>query len=154
MPQEKTGEKIYDYTIGRLAALTDSKVQTIRYYEEIGLLPEPKRTAGNQRRYGKDDLDRLNFIRHARRLGFPLDRIRDMLDLAGNPDRSCADIDKIARDQLSQVEARIAVLEDLRGELRRMVTACAGGTAGDCRIVEVLSDHSLCKTDHPAAVQL
>lgn len=146
--------KTYDYTIGRLATLTDSKVQTIRYYEEIGLLPTPMRNAGNQRRYCKDDLDRLNFIRHARRLGFPLDRIRTMLDLAGTPDRPCAEIDAITRDQLKEVEDRIAVLEDLRGELKRMVTACAGGVAGDCRIIEVLSDHALCTTDHPAPVQL
>ena len=73
-------------TIGTLGRKTGTKVQTIRYYEQIGLIPEPGRTEGGQRRYGDAALDRLSFIRHARELGFPLQAIRDLLSLTDNPD--------------------------------------------------------------------
>ncbi|SFJ27721.1 MerR family transcriptional regulator [Albimonas pacifica] len=134
--------------IGTLAKRTGTKVQTIRYYEQIGLLPEPGRTEGGQRRYGDDDLDRLAFIRHARQLGFTLEAIRELLDLSDNPGRSCADIDRIAHRQLKEVEARIARLEALRKELRRMLRECSRDTVSDCRVLEVLRDHSACLADH------
>ena len=135
-------------TIGTLAARTGTKVQTIRYYEQIGLMPEPERTAGGQRRYAPDDLDRLAFIRHARQLGFPLDDIRELLSLSDQPDRSCEEVDEIARRQLRQAEQRIARLEALRTELARMVTECRGGRIANCRVLKVLGDHSECLTDH------
>ena len=75
-------------TIGSLGKKTGTKVQTVRYYEQIGLMPEPGRTEGGQRRYGDAEVDRLSFIRHARQLGFPLEAIRELLDLSDNPDRS------------------------------------------------------------------
>ena len=120
-------------TIGKLGEAAGVKVPTIRYYEQIGLLPEPDRSAGNQRLYGQSALDRLAFIRHARELGFPLDAIRDLLSLSDRPDQSCAAADVIARAQLAEVE---------------MVVQCAGGRIADCRVIEVLGDHSLCATDH------
>lgn len=135
-------------TIGTLAKKTGTKVQTIRYYEQIGLMPEPGRTAGGQRRYGDAGLDRLSFIRHARQLGFPLDAIRELLDLSDHPDKSCEEADAIARRQLRQVELRMARLEALRTELARMVQECSGGRSADCRVLEVLRDHSECLTDH------
>ena len=135
-------------TIGTLAKRTGTKVQTIRYYEQIGLMPEPGRTEGGQRRYGDAELDRLAFIRHARQLGFPLDAIRELLDLSDTPGHSCAHVDSIAHKQLRQVEARIARLEALRAELQRMILDCAGGTVADCRVLEVLRDHAECLTDH------
>ena len=122
-------------TIGMLSRETGTKVPTIRYYEQIGLMPEPSRTEGGQRRYGEADLDRLSFVRHARQLGFPLDAIRELLDV-------------IAQRQLRQVEQRIARLEALRGELRRMLRQCTGGKRSDCRVLEVLRDHSECLSDH------
>ena len=73
------------YTIGHLARETGCKVQTIRYYEQIKLMPPPRRTQGNQRRYGPKHVERLAFIRHSRELGFPLDAIRDLLGLGGRP---------------------------------------------------------------------
>ncbi|MFD0860568.1 MerR family transcriptional regulator [Roseovarius aquimarinus] len=136
-------------SIGTLAQRTGTKVQTIRYYEQIGLLPEPGRTAGGQRRYDDGDLDRLSFIRHARQLGFTLDAIRELLDLSDNPNQSCADIDRIAHRQLKEVEARIVRLEALRMELKRMLGECRHDTVADCRVLEVLSDHAACLTDHP-----
>ncbi|SES34305.1 Cu(I)-responsive transcriptional regulator [Tranquillimonas rosea] len=135
-------------SIGTLARETGTKVQTIRYYEQIGLMPEPDRSEGGQRRYGRDELDRLAFIRHARQLGFHLDAIRELLNLADHPDQSCAAADSIAQRQLRQVEQRIARLEALRTELKRMVHDCEGGTLADCRVIEVLRDHSECLTDH------
>jgi DNA-binding transcriptional MerR regulator len=135
-------------TIGKLGEAAGVKVPTIRYYEQIGLLPEPDRSAGNQRLYGQSALDRLAFIRHARELGFPLDAIRDLLCLSDRPDQSCAAADVIARAQLAEVESRLARLTALKGELERMVVQCAGGRIADCRVIEVLGDHSLCATDH------
>ena len=135
-------------TIGTLARRTGTKVQTIRYYEQIGLMPAPGRTAGGQRRYGVAELDRLAFIRHARQLGFTLEAIRELLDLSDNPEKSCDEADQIARRQLRQVELRMARLEALRTELKRMVHECSGGNTADCRVLEVLRDHSECLTDH------
>jgi Cu(I)-responsive transcriptional regulator len=135
-------------SIGTLAKRTGTKVQTIRYYEQIGLLPEPGRTEGGQRRYGREDLDRLAFVRHARQLGFSLDAIRELLDLSDNPARSCAEVDRIAQRHLREVEARIARLEALRTELERMVQECRRDTVADCRVLEILRDHANCLTEH------
>ncbi|SEW35202.1 Cu(I)-responsive transcriptional regulator [Aliiroseovarius sediminilitoris] len=136
------------FTIGTLGKKTGTKVQTIRYYEQIGLMPEPGRTEGGQRRYRETDLDRLSFIRHARQLGFPLEAIRELLDLSDDPNRPCHDADAIARRQLKQVEQRMARLEALRTELKRMVHECSGGKTSECLVLEVLRDHSECLTDH------
>ncbi|MDX5359152.1 MAG: helix-turn-helix domain-containing protein [Rhodobacterales bacterium] len=135
-------------TIGKLGQAAGVKVPTIRYYEQIGLLPEPDRSAGNQRLYPKSALDRLAFIRHARELGFPLEAIRDLLGLSDRPDQSCAAVDAIAQTQLAAVRARIARLKALEAELERMIGQCACGTISDCRVIEVLSDHALCAHDH------
>jgi DNA-binding transcriptional MerR regulator len=137
-------------TIGKLSQASGVKVPTIRYYEEIGLLPEAERSGGNQRLYGRKAQERLTFIRHARELGFPLDAIRDLLSLSDRPDQSCAAVDAIASAQLVAVEARISRLMALKAELRRMVTQCAGGRIADCHVIEVLGDHSLCAHDHSA----
>ena len=139
-------------TIGKLGASAGVKVPTIRYYEQIGLLPEAERSAGNQRLYSRKALQRLAFIRHARDLGFRLEAIRDLLSLSDRPDQPCAAADAIARAQLVQVESRLARLTTLKAELERMVRQCAGGSIAVCRVIEVLGDHSLCATDHrPAA---
>jgi DNA-binding transcriptional MerR regulator len=135
-------------TIGKLGAAAGVKVPTIRYYEQIGLLPDAERSTGNQRLYSKVTKDRLAFIRHARELGFPLEAIRDLLGLSDRPDQSCAEVDGIARAQLRAVEGRIARLQALKTELERMVGQCAGGNIADCRVIEVLGDHTHCAADH------
>lgn len=135
-------------TIGKLSAATGVKVPTIRYYEEIGLMPAPERSAANQRLYGAAAKRRLAFIRHARDLGFPLEAIRDLLSLSDHPDSSCAGADAIARAQLAAVRFRIARLRALEDELTRMIGACAQGTVATCRVIEVLGDHGLCAHDH------
>ena len=139
-------------TIGRLAREGGCKVQTIRYYEQIGLMPEPARTEGNQRRYSPRHAQRLAFIRHARELGFPLEAVRELLSLSDDADRSCAAADAIARDHLVAVERRLARLTALKAELERMIEQCRGGSIADCHVIEVLADHSHahCLTDHAA----
>lgn len=132
-------------SIGALAKQADAKIQTIRYYEQIGMLPPVSRTTGGQRRYTGAHRDRLRFIRHARELGFSLDSIRDLLDLADRPDRDCAEADRIARSHLGTVRERIAALQALEAELSRMVAECAGGRVAECRVIEVLSDHTECR---------
>jgi len=143
-------------TIGDLSRETDCKVQTIRYYETVGLMPEAERSPGNQRLYDRSALRRLAFIRHSRDLGFPLEAIRELLDLTDTPADSCQAADAIARAHLEQVEHRIARLQSLKAELERMVAECAGGRIADCRVIEVLSDHSLCqcRTHVPAEPEL
>jgi DNA-binding transcriptional MerR regulator len=115
-------------------------VPTIRYYEQIGLLPAPPRTEGQQRRYSKAAVARLSFIRHSRELGFDVDAIRTLVSLQDDPDQSCATADQIAKTHLVEVEKRIASLNALRDELRRMVKQCASGRVGDCRVIETLAD--------------
>jgi DNA-binding transcriptional MerR regulator len=127
--------------IGALAKAAGTKVQTVRYYEQIGLLPAPARTEGGQRIYGAKARDRLAFIRHARELGFGLDAIRALLSLADRPDLDCAAADRIAQEHLDAVRERIARLRGLEAELVRMVEQCAHGKVADCRVIESLADH-------------
>jgi DNA-binding transcriptional MerR regulator len=134
--------------IGELARRTAVKVPTIRFYEQIGLLPTPARTEGNQRRYGKTEVDRLNFIRHARELGFEVDDIRQLLAMSAEPQASCHTADSIARSHLGEIERRIASLQALKMELTRMIDECGHGRICDCRIIEALADHSLCHSEH------
>jgi DNA-binding transcriptional MerR regulator len=131
-------------SIGELAKRTGCKVQTIRYYEQIGLMPQPDRTSGNQRLYGEKYASRLAFIRHSRELGFPLEAIRELLELSDDPDRSCEQADRIARAQLKEVEVRMARLTMLKAELERMLCECGHGRIADCRVSEVLADHAKC----------
>ncbi|MBM1170179.1 helix-turn-helix domain-containing protein [Microvirga arabica] len=130
-------------TIGELSRQTAVKIPTIRYYEQIGLLAEAIRTEGQQRRYAPGDVRRLNFIRHARELGFEIEAIRQLLSLANHPDRSCGDAHAITKAHLDEVKDKIARLMALRDELESMV-ACDNGQVAECRIIEVLADHGQC----------
>jgi len=136
------------YSIGQLSRKTGVKVPTIRYYEQIGILDEPGRTDGNQRRYAQADLDRLGFVRHARALGLPLEAIRELITLGEHPERSCADADRIAREQLEGVRRRIAQLRRLETELQRISTGCKAGTVRECYVLQSLADHDLCAGAH------
>src|SRR5262249_51257449 len=100
-------------SIGELARLTSTKVETVRYYERIGLLPSPARTGGNYRAYTRRHLERLSFIRRGRDLGFSLDEVRELLRLSDDRDRSCAEVDRIARAHLTEVERKLADLAAL-----------------------------------------
>jgi DNA-binding transcriptional MerR regulator len=135
-------------SIGDLARSTDTKVETIRYYEKIGLIQPAARTSGNHRAYSQVQKDRLTFIRHARELGFSIADIRTLLDLSGHPEAPCADADRIARRHLAGVRSRIERLQALELELTRMVDNCCASTVSDCRVIEALADHSKCSADH------
>lgn len=125
-------------TIGELARATGTKAETIRYYERIGLLPSPARTASNYRSYGAAELARLSFIRRARALGFSIGQVRALLDLADRRDRSCETVDALAREHLGTIDAKIADLSSLRGELADLIAQCSAGTIAECRIIDVL----------------
>lgn len=131
-------------SIGLMAKAGNCKVQTIRYYEQVGLLSKPERSEGNQRIYPQKDRERLSFIRHSRELGFSLDQIRQILTLSDNPDQTCSEVDLIAHTHLKEVESRIRRLQSMKKELKRMIAQCDGEKVADCRIIEVLSDHALC----------
>lgn len=140
--------------IGELARAAGSNNETIRFYERIGLLPRPVRTDSNYRDYGPGDVDRLAFIRHARGLGFELEDIRSLIDLAEQPERDCTAADTIASRHLAAVEEKILRLQTLRDELADMVRQCRGGQLASCRILETLATHSRCGPGHaPAAPQ-
>lgn len=126
-------------SIGDLAKRTGTKVETIRYYERIDLLPVPARTRSNYRSYDDGHLGRLSFIRRARDLGFPLDQVRELLELADQRDRSCEAVDVIARQHLAEVERKIADLNALRDELSDVISQCKHGAVADCRIIRALA---------------
>lgn len=136
------------WSIGQLSERVGVKVPTIRYYEETGLIDPPERSAGNQRRYGTDALERLGFIRHARDLGLGIEAIRELIKLSGHPEKPCDSADRIAREHLIEVRARIARLRRLEHELERIVESCDGDAICDCYVLRALSDHSLCESEH------
>ena len=111
----------------------------MRYYERIGLLPEPGRTRGNYRSYSGDHLTRLGFIRRARELGFTLDQIRALLGLADHRDNDCRAVDALASEHLAGIEQKIADLSALRRELGELIGQCKQGKIADCRIIGALS---------------
>ncbi|KAA0686124.1 MULTISPECIES: MerR family transcriptional regulator [Azospirillum] len=126
-------------SIGDLGKATGTKAETIRFYEKVGILPEPARTSGNYRSYSEEHVRRLTFVRKARNLGFRLETVRALLDFADQPDRPCVEVDKLVIEQLHEVERKLADLERLRKELARMIQQCHGGPVSDCRIIEALS---------------
>jgi DNA-binding transcriptional MerR regulator len=136
---------IQGVSIGEAARQSGVKAPTIRYYEQIGLLPAPPRTSGNRRHYDSGELRRLAFIRHARELGFEIEAIRTLLTLHDNPKQSCNAADAIARARLAEVEQRIVSLSALKAELQLMIEGCSQGRVDHCRVIEVLADHGQCK---------
>jgi Cu(I)-responsive transcriptional regulator len=138
-------------TIGDLAKATGTKVETIRYYERIGLLPAPARTQGNYRAYDAKHIVRLSFIRRARDLGFTIEDVRALLSLSDQQDRSCESVDRIARAHLAEVDRKIADLKGLRRELATVIGQCRQGTIRDCRIIEALAPTERSPSRHRTA---
>ncbi|MFD1254546.1 HTH-type transcriptional regulator ZntR [Devosia equisanguinis] len=137
--------------IGKVSQASGVKVPTIRYYEQIGLLPVPPRTDGGRRSYDRKDMERLTFIRHSRELGFEIDEIKTLLKLQDQPEQSCERADGIAREHLVAVKAKIASLQALQHELERMVEGCSHGRVESCRVIEILADHGQCQYHGEAA---
>ena len=126
-------------SIGKLATATGTKVETIRYYESVGLLAPPGRTKGNYRAYSAQHLARLSFIRRARALGFSIGQVQELLKLADQKDISCKAVDMIAREHLAEIDRKLRDLNTLRSELSSVIVQCRQGTISECRIIETLA---------------
>lgn len=124
--------------IGELSRRTRCNIETIRYYERIGLLPPPPRV-GRYRSYGISDVERLRFIRSARELGFTLDEVRTLLALALEAEESCEQVRELAEAHLLDVRAKIAALKRMERVLAEGVTSCFAGERPGCPIIEALS---------------
>ncbi len=124
--------------IGVLARQSGCKVETIRYYERVGLMPNPVRTEGGHRMYSGAQLRRLAFIRRGRELGFTLDAVRILLGLVDGERQTCGEIEVIARGHLDDVRSKIADLRTIETVLADMVAECSGGTVPDCPVVDAL----------------
>lgn len=125
--------------IGQLSLRTGVNIETIRYYERVGLMPKARRAQNGRRLYTDSDVVHLTFVRHARDLGFDMTVIRALLALQQDPNSSCEEVAHIAREQLEAIHDRIKRLAVLRTELARIMKACAGGRVAECRIIEALS---------------
>ena len=130
--------KIAQLPIGELSRRTGCNIETIRYYERIGIIAEPPRR-GRYRSYGNDDVGRLSFIRRARELGFSLEDVRALLDLASGGQASCAQACDLASTHLAVVRSRIADLAKMERVLEGAVRACAAGHERGCPLIDTLS---------------
>jgi MerR family mercuric resistance operon transcriptional regulator len=126
-------------SIGRHSRQTGVNVETIRYYERIGILPQPPRTAGGRRIFDGTAARRLIFIRRCRELGFGLDDVRAMLSLVDRDEADCAAIRELTEGHLMEVRSKLAVLRRMERVLATMVKQCRSGMVPDCPIVETLS---------------
>ena len=124
--------------IGELAKATNTKVETIRYYEREGILPAADRTDANYRDYSPAHLAKLTFIRRSRDLGFTMAQVRSLLDLADDDDQPCAGVDAMARDHIINIDRKIADLTSLRAEISHLLDGCDTERIGECLIVEAL----------------
>ncbi len=128
-------------TIGRLARASGVNLETIRYYERLGLMPEPPRTEGGHRLYAEPHRRRLTFIRRARELGFTLEQVRELLRLSDEAGQPCGQVVQIASAHLEDVRRKMADLARLEAILAGAVDRCAHTAAGpDCAVLEMLSD--------------
>lgn len=124
--------------IGELAKLTQTVVETIRFYEQAGVLVPPTRTAGGYRNYGADQVQRLTFVRRCRELGFSLDEVRSLLRIADRSEESCAAVSQIAGAHLNEVRNKLKRLRRLERTLLGLKKSCQGGKIRQCRILESL----------------
>ncbi|HEV2545722.1 MAG TPA: helix-turn-helix domain-containing protein [Stellaceae bacterium] len=125
-------------TRGALAAETGCNIETVRYYEQIGILPPPPRSEGGHRLYGPDLVSRLQFVRRARDLGFTLEEIRELLGLVDGGDYTCAQVEGIALAHVQEIRRKIADLNRLKRTLETMAGQCSGGRIPACPIIDAL----------------
>ena len=130
-------QAVQSLSIGKLAASGGVGVETVRFYQRLGLLPQPTRHDGI-RRYGSDDVRRLRFIKQAQAAGFTLEEIKELLDLDASEDRSRAR--ELANARVKALDARIAELGRARDALRRLARECGSGSAGPCPILTSFED--------------
>ncbi len=126
------------YKIGVIARKTGLGAETIRYYEQIGILPEPERAANGYRLYDDQHLKRLRFVKRARELGFSLDKVRSLLSLSEQKDMTCRSVRTIAEEHLNEVRRNIADLQAMEELLEAAVQPCPGDSSTVCPILDVL----------------
>lgn len=124
--------------ISTVAANSGCNLETIRYYERIGLMPPPERTPKGYREYSEADVEQLRFISRGRGLGFSLQEIRSLLRLAQDPGISCSEVDQLARKHLDDILVRLKDLQRMAHELERTIDHCGGGQRGECTILDSL----------------
>lgn len=124
--------------IGALSKRTDTNIETVRYYEHVGLLPAPARSAGGYRLYGTHHLKRLRFIRRARALGFSLAEVRKLLTLADQRRRPCSEVRVVAAAHLEDVKGKIADLRRMERVLKETVARCEAGGGSHCAVIDAL----------------
>ena len=130
-------------TIGRIAAQADVNIETIRYYERRGLLPDPRRNESGYRQYDPESVTRLRFIKEAQALGFSLEEIQGLLALRVDKETTCADVRRRAERKAADIEAKISTLQQMHDALQEMIAACAeGGPSGECPFLETLERHA------------
>jgi len=130
-------------SIGALSGRTKVNIETIRYYEKVGVLPPPPRTDGGHRVYGQEHVKRLSFVRRSRELGFSLDEVRQMLRLVDGGDVTCEQVREITLEHLTDVEKKIADLRRMQKTLKETAAKCAGDETPDCPIIEALFDGAI-----------
>lgn len=128
-----------DYSIGDLARRTGVKVVTIRYYEKIGMLPEPPRNAGGQRQYDRDHLMRLGFIKRSRELGFSLAEVKALLRLEHTAEATCDDVKTLTLEHIEDIRRKIADLSRMEQVLQDMAAQCDQGAISGCPILDALA---------------
>ncbi|MDH3670120.1 MAG: helix-turn-helix domain-containing protein [Gammaproteobacteria bacterium] len=126
-------------TIGALSARTGCNIETIRYYERIGVMPKPPRSPGGHRLYAEKHLKRLTFICRSRALGFSLAQVRDLLRFVDGGGYTCSQVKAITSEHLGSVRGRIADLKRLEKVLKEMVSQCDQGKVPDCPVIDALS---------------
>ena len=125
-------------TIGTLSKLTGCNIETIRYYERVGLLPPPPRTEGGHRVYGEAHTKRLTFIRRSRELGFTIEEVRELLSLVDGQRYTCDEVQALTLDHLADVKQKLADLRRLERVLKNMAAQCTGGNIPECPIIDAL----------------
>jgi len=126
-------------TIGQLAGQTSVGVETIRFYERKGLIPEPPRTAAGYRQYSDESVKQVSFIRHAKELGFSLKEIQELLSLRASPGTQCADVRSKAEVKVGEIDQKIATLNNMKSALSKLIVQCSGSApASACPIMEAL----------------
>lgn len=135
------------FQIGVLSQRSAVNIETIRYYERIGLVPKPPRSGSGYRRYRVTDVERLNFIRRVRDLGFSLEEVRRLLGLADQKSRSCRRVHEISVEHLVEVRAKIAGLGRIEKVLADMVKTCAQGTMPECPLLATLAANAGAEED-------
>ncbi len=135
-------------TIGKLAKLTGVNIETIRYYERRGLMPEPPRTPSGYRLYSSYDITRIRFIRQAQGLGFTLNEISELLSLRVDPNMSCAEVKARTRQKIKEIDAKIGALKEMKKALSFLEQRCSGiGPTSHCPILEGISKLEEVKQD-------